>query len=269
MRVPPELVSRTLGMYYDGLSLSDISRNLQEEYGYYPSKSVIYRWIDKFTNLAIEKTKDYQPQVGDTWIADETVIEIDGKNIWLFDCIDSKTRFLLATRLAYSRTTHDAYMLMKEASKKAGKIPKIVVTDKLRSYLDGIEMAFGADTEHIQSRPFTVKDSTNLIERFHGTLKERTKVMRGLKDIGTAMQFIDGFLINYNYLKIHEGLKGKTPAQVAKIDYPYRTWSDIIRQPVTREPKITPQEPAFLKQQIPKQVRRAIGMDTDIPKELR
>jgi hypothetical protein len=33
-----------------------------------------------------------------------------------------------------------------------------------------------------------VANNTNLIERFHGTLKDRTKIMRGLKDIETISQ---------------------------------------------------------------------------------
>jgi hypothetical protein len=123
---------------------------------------------------------------------------------------------------------------MEKASKTAGKIPKVVITDKLHAYLDGIELAFGADTEHRQSKPFSIKDSTNIIERFHGTLKDRTKVMRGLKSIDTAIQFTDGWLVHYNYLRTHKALAGKTPAQKAGVVYPFRDWADITRLPTPR-----------------------------------
>jgi hypothetical protein len=53
--------------------------------------------------------------------------------------------------------------------------------------------------------------------------------MRGLKSIETAIQFLDGFLVYYNYLRPHEALDNKTPAEVAKIDYPLKSWADIIR----------------------------------------
>jgi putative transposase len=239
MKTSPEQISSALRMYYDGMSIKDIQGLLQQEYQNKPSKKTIYQWIDKYSDLAIKEAKDIHPHVGDTWIADETVLRVAGQNVWLYDIIDDKTRFLLATRLALARTTHDAEMLMKEAAKKAGKIPKVIITDKNYSYLDGIEQAFGADTEHVQSRPFTTDtQNTQKIERWHETLKERTKVMKGLKTIESAIQFVDGFLIHYNYFRGNEALNGKTPAEKAGIHFPYKNWAEIIRQPVTKQAEI-------------------------------
>lgn len=234
MKTPTEQISSALSMYYSGMSINEIRSHLRQENGNYPSGKSVYGWVDKYTDLATKTMQDYHPKVGNTWIADETVLEIDGQNVWMYDIIDADTRYLLATRLALSRTTHDAQRLMEEAYKKAGIIPSKIITDKNDSYLDGVELAFGADTEHIQSRPFALEDNTQLIERFHGTLKDRTKVMRGLKNIETAIQFIDGFLVHYNYFRPHESLRGKTPAEVAGIDYTYKNWAEIIRQPVSK-----------------------------------
>ena len=94
--------------------------------------------------------------------------------------------------------------------------------------MDGIELTFGADTRHVHGSPFDVANNTNLIERFHGTLKQRTKIMRRLKDIETARLFTQGWLLNYNYLRPHESLNGSTPARVAGVKYPYRSWQDIV-----------------------------------------
>ncbi len=113
---------------------------------------------------------------------DETVLKIGGQNIWLWDIIDSDTRYLLASCLSTSRTTRDAQMLMDRAIKTAGKAPQAVLTDKLASYLD---VRYGKDAEHRQGSPFATKeDSTSRIERWHGMIKSRTKVMRGLKNLG-------------------------------------------------------------------------------------
>ena len=177
----------------------------------------------------------FRSHVGNTWIADETVLDLDNHKVWFWDIIDADTRFLLASRASETRRTIDAQRLMADAAKRAGKAPKVVITDKLRSYLDGIEVTFGADTEHKQSSPFAIGDSTSLIERFHGTLKDRTKVMRGFKDIDTLLQFTDGFLVYYNFLRPHEGLDGKTPAEIAKIDYQVKNWADVSRLPVSRQ----------------------------------
>ncbi|MDP2917131.1 MAG: DDE-type integrase/transposase/recombinase [Dehalococcoidia bacterium] len=251
MKTPPEQISGAMSMYYSGMSINEIRSHLKQENGNYPSSKAVYGWIDKYSDLAIKTMRDYHPKVGDKWIADETVLRIDGQNVWMFDIIDEKTRYLLATRMSLARTAHDVQMLMETTSKKAGKTPKVVVTDKLHAYLDGIEIAFGSDTEHIRSSPFALENDTNLIERFHGTLKDRTKVMRGLKNIDTAIQFTDAWLVNYNYFRPHETLKGKSPAEVAGVDYKYKNWAEIIRQPVSKEaeihshrtPKISPPKP--------------------------
>jgi len=227
MKTPANQVSSALNAYYEGMPIKPITRHLLQEHGNEPSTATIYDWIQKYTQYATDSIRGYKPKtIGTTWVADETVIEIDGNNVWLWDIIDEKTRFLLATRLSRSRTTQDAQMLYDRAVKTAGKEPNKVITDKLASYLD---VRYGEDTEHIQGRPFAVEDNTQIIERFHATLKQRTKVMRGLKNIESAHDFIDGWLVHYNYLRPHTALGNKTPAEVAGIAYPYKNWADITR----------------------------------------
>lgn len=257
MKVSAAHISSALSMYYAGMSINDIRMHMKQEHDYYPSKAVIYHWVDKYTDKAIKHFNNIHPNVGDNWIADETMLDIDGKNVWMWDIIDADTRFMLASRVSYNRGSHDAQMLMEEAKRKAGKSPTTVTTDKLASYNDGIELTFGADTYHKQSKPFTnAADSTNKIERWHGTLKERTKVMRGLKDMGSAIQFTDGFLVYYNFFRPHEGLNGRTPAEAAGIDYKIKNWADLSRLPVTKQAEIKSHDPL-------KQLQRITGQPSD------
>lgn len=239
MKVPAEHVNRAVGEYYAGLSINDIRQLLKQDYNYYPSKSVVFQWVEKYTNLATKHFKDYHPkEIGEKWVADETILNLDGEHqVWFYDIIDEKTRFLLASRVALSRTTHDAEMLMKDAYKRAGKAPKEIVTDQNKSYLDGIELTFGSDTEHTIGGPFKIKatgESTSEIERFHGTLKDRTKVFRSFRDLETLVQFTDGWLIYYNYFRPHTALEGKTPAEEAGIQYGVKNWADLARVPVPK-----------------------------------
>lgn len=239
MKVSAKYVSSALNMYYSGMSINDIRNYLKQEHDYYPSKSVIYGWIEKYTTEAANYFKDYHPDVGNVWIADETMLDVDRQHkIWFYDIIDEKSRYLLASRVALSRTTNDAEMLMREAFKCAGKAPKKIITDKNYSYLDGIELAFGGETEHIQSKPFISEDSTNIIERFHGTLKDRTKVIRSFKDLETLIQFTNGWLVYYNYFKPHTSLNGKTPAEEAHIKYGVKNWAHLIHTPTSKNAEI-------------------------------
>lgn len=237
-KVPSEYVSSAVNMYYTGMSINEIRSHLKQEHGYYPSKSIVFGWVQKYTDLASKQFRNYHPKVGDIWTADETMLDVDGQHkLWFYDIIDTKTRFLLASRVALSRTTNDAEALMRDASTCAGKTPKQVITDQNYSYLDGIEKAYGSDSEHVQGSPFRTRDSgksTSKIERFHGTLKDRTKVIRSFRDFETLKQFTDGWLVYYNYFKPHESLQGKTPAETANIQYTVRNWADLVRAPVAK-----------------------------------
>ncbi|MFC1914319.1 transposase [Chloroflexota bacterium] len=254
MQTPANQVTSALNMYYEGMSIKAIRRNLQQEHGNMPSTATIYEWIMKYTQYATDSIKGYQPKnVGNTWIADETVLEIDGNNVWLFDIIDDKTRFLLATRITRSRTTRDAQMLIDKAIKTAGK--SAVITDKLPSYLD---VRYGKEGEHRQRSPFASGDNTQKIERFHSTLKQRTKVMRGLKNFETATDFMNGWLVHYNYLRPHDALDDKTPAEVAGVEYPYKNWADIIRKHKPSVPIIIEHQPRGTKGLPPIQIGRKL-----------
>jgi putative transposase len=231
MQTDTKCIADVLNMYYEGLSENEIRRNLIQQDNKYISTGSIYNWVKRFTNLAVKEAKKYKPNVSGVWVADETVIDLDGRNVWFWDIIDSKTRFLIASHISYTRTTRDAHELMQKAYERTGIIPRVIYTDKLRAYLDGIELTFGADTQHIRGGLFNVEVNINLIERFQGTIKSRTKVMRGLHTLESARLFMDGWLVHYNFFRPHMSLKDKTPAEVSGISFPFRNWKDVCQQP--------------------------------------
>jgi len=250
MQTSTRTVADVLNMYYEGLSEAEIRRNLIQQDNSYISTGSVYNWVNRFSKMAILEANKYKPDVGSVWVADETVIDIDGKNIWFWDILDTKTRFLIASHMSYTRTSKDAQALMKQAYDRTGKIPRVIYTDKLRAYLDGIELTFGGDTTHKQGSPFDVEVNTNLIERFHGTIKSRTKVMRGLHTVESARLFMDGWLVHYNFFRPHMSLRDRTPAQVAGITFPFRNWKDVTEQPY----EVTARIPEY----VPKPVYRLV-----------
>ena len=54
------------------------------------------------------------------------------------------------------------------------------------------------------------------VERLHGTIREREKVMRGMQTRETAQKVVDAMRINYNFVREHSTI-GKTPAEKAGI----------------------------------------------------
>ena len=73
------------------------------------------------------------------------------------------------------------------------------------------------------------RENNNRIERLNGTLRERVKVQRGWKTANTPLA--EGNRIQYNFVKPHMGLEGKTPAQVTGANV--KGWKELLRRAVT------------------------------------
>jgi hypothetical protein len=54
------------------------------------------------------------------------------------------------------------------------------------------------------------------MEAFNGTVRSREKVMRSLKREDSPI--LDGYQIFHNYLRGHEALNGRTPAEACGIE---------------------------------------------------
>jgi len=233
MKTPVSAVSAAVSMYYRGMSISNIRDELKQLYNLDVSDFAVYNWIERFTKDAIKITGNYHPDTGYVWLADETVIDVAGKQYWLIDVIDLKTRFLLASRLSAHRYMDDIRETFKEAYNRAGKMPKVIMTDHLVGYVRAIPSVFGTNTKHLQVEKLTSKPNNNIIERLHGTIKSRTKIMRDLKSPETAELILDGFFVHYNFIRPHETLSKSgddiTPAMKANIKFPYENWEQLIR----------------------------------------
>jgi len=228
MQTSIKQIASAISMYYDGLSQNDIRRQLNQIYHLDRSDFAIYNWLERFSKDAVEITNQYRPKVGYVWLADETIIDAGGKQYWLLDVIDYKTRFLIASRLSPTRRVEDIQELLKEAYNRTGRIPNVIMTDQLEAYIYGIKLTFGDKAKHLQVKKFADKPNNNVIERMHSTIKERTKVMRDLKSLDTARVVLDGFLVHYNYFRPHETLK-TTPANKAQVQFPYDNWESLIK----------------------------------------
>jgi len=228
MRFTVETIGEALGLFYDGLSLADISRHLISTEGIYVDPATIWRWIIKYSKKSERILNKLEVKTSWQWVIDETMVKVAGKNMWLWDVIDHKTRFLLATHITQSRNMRAAVAILTEANKRTIGLPARIVSDGMPAYPDAIDQVFGSDSQHIRAKGLTAKVNTNVIERFQGTVKERTKVMRGLKTLESAKIISEGFIIHYNFLRPHMTLKGQTPAYAAGIRVPFKSWIGLV-----------------------------------------
>jgi transposase InsO family protein len=59
-------------------------------------------------------------------------------------------------------------------------------------------------------------------------IRDREKTMRGLKTDATAI--LQGYQLFHNYIRPHEALDGKTPAQKAKAETDKAGWLSLIKK---------------------------------------
>ena len=237
MRTHYKIIATALDMYFEGLSLWKVSRQLRKIYGVRVSKVTIWNWIQKYTFLVKPFTQSLTPKTREgIWHADETSIYIwgkGGKHTWYWDIIDRDTRFIVGTHLSTSKTVGDARAVFIDAKRQVKGRPQKVICDGLPAYYKGLKKAFGGKTvqhkiEFVQKAGIAkeMPANNNRIERFHGTIKERTKIMRGMQN---PLGILDGFTLHYNFIRRHQTL-GTTPARVAGIKLPFEDgWADLIQ----------------------------------------
>lgn len=226
VKFTPELISLTLDLYFSGLSLRKIARNINDHFDIDVDFTTIYNWIKRYIQIISEYVNSLTPQLSDTWHADELFVKMHGGKTYkgksnlafLWNVMDRKTRFLLASKVSEARDINGAIAVFKEAIKNAnGQNPKEIHTDAWKAYREGIAQTFGLETDHIPKCGINKPHAdNNRVERLNGTIRERTKVVRAWKKHSTPLA--EGQRIQYNFVKPHMALGGETPAKKAGIN---------------------------------------------------
>jgi transposase-like protein len=233
----PKTITLVLDLYFKGISLRKIQDHLNQFYNLKVSHATIYNWIMKFTQMIKNYTDNLKPETSAKWHTDEMTFKVkeEKRYVWLWNTIDSETRFLLAQNISETREIENATKQFKDAVEKAEKKPVWMVTDKLPAY----EKAFGKEIwsrkgvrrEHIQIKGQTARANMK-IERVHGSIREREKIIRAFKNPETAKKILDGWQIYYNYIRPHQTLNGFTPAEASGIQLGLEgnKWLSLLRQ---------------------------------------
>ena len=221
MKSTPQDITAAMQLYFSGLSFRNVTKALKLR-GVNVSHVAVYKWINKYTALMEKYIEKIQPQVSDTWRADEIYIKIKGNMKYVFAVMDDETRYWIAQEVAGSKFKHDAAKIFRDAKEIAGKRPNVMITDRLPAYHDAFNRELYTVTNprprHINKIKLTGNawnENNNKMERINGEIRDREKTMRGLKKVGTKV--LPGMQIYHNYIRPHEALNGKTPAEACGI----------------------------------------------------
>jgi putative transposase len=238
VKFSPELITLTLDLYFSGLSLRKIARNVGNHFDIQINFSTIYTWIQRYIPVISNYVNSLKPQLGETWHADELFVKMKGGETrkgntgiaYLWNIMDRQSRFLIASKLSEHRDTEGAINAFNEAIHNAhGQNPQQIHTDALRAYREGISKTFGLKVDHVSKCGINKPHAdNNRAERLNGTLRERVKVQRGWKSHKSAIA--EGQRIQYNFVKPHMALEGQqTPAKKAGIESKGKNkWKDLL-----------------------------------------
>jgi transposase-like protein len=242
MKSNTHLIVTALNVYFDGLSLRKTQRNLEQIFGERISQVTILNWIKKYSKLVKEFAMTLTPQLSGLWHEDETMLSCEGKNVWFWEMIDEDTKFLVASHLSGTRTLEDTIAVFKRGFEQSKVRPRAVFVDGSFVYETAFNRVFytmrkDARPELVQRVGIRARETNNIVERLHGTVKDRTKPMRGFKAFESTRSILEGFTIHYNYVRPHQSLNGKTPAQVARTQAP-NNWKGLIEEATKHEAQL-------------------------------
>ena len=236
MKHNPKAITSAMQLYFSGESLRNVMKSLRL-LGVEVSHQTVYNWIKKYVRLMEKYVEKITPNVSDTWRADELYVKIKGDMKYLFAMMDDETRFWIAQEVAETKYKHDARKLFQLSQKIAGKKPMTLITDGLQAYHQAYKKEYWTQksprTKHIRNITIRGERNNNKMERLNGEIRDREKTMRGLKKKDTPI--LSGYQLFHNYIREHEGLNGKTPAEACGIEVEGKNkWITLIQNASTQ-----------------------------------
>ena len=181
-RFPAEIISHAVWLYHVfSLSLRDVELILAER-GIVVSYETVRRWCKKFGATFADRLRRCRPRPGDKWHMDEVFIRIQGVQHYLWRAVD-QDGVVLDILVQPRRDANAAKRFFKRLLKGLQYLPRVIVTDKLRSY--GVaQRQLLPGVEHRQSRYLN-----NRAENSHRPTRRRERQMQRFKSSEQAQNF--------------------------------------------------------------------------------
>jgi putative transposase len=143
--------------------------------------------------IAVMKTylEKITPNVADAWRADELYLKVRGNPKYLFALMDDQTCFWIAQQVADTKYTSNIRPLLRNAKELANKRPNTFITDGAPNFREAFTKESFTVTNprsrHISHIRLQGDHNNNKMERMNWEIRNREKVMRGLKRKDTTV----------------------------------------------------------------------------------
>jgi putative transposase len=196
-RFPAEITQYAVWLYFRfNLSHRDIE-DLLAQRGVIVTHEWIRLWCIKFGSKYAARLRRKHQGYGDTFFIDEVFIKIDGKQHYLWRAVDQDGE-VVDVFLQKKRDGKAAKRFFKRMLKKHKGDPRVIVTDKLRSY----------GVAHRQLY------ANNRAELSHQPTRVRERGMRRFKSMKQAQRFLNVHAAVYNLFNLGRHL-------VSAVNYRY------------------------------------------------
>src|SRR5579863_6555723 len=149
-RFPAQVICHAVWLYHAfSLSLRDVELILAER-GIVVSYETVRRWGKKFAASFADRLRRRRPQPGDKWLLDEVFIRVQGVQHYLWRAVD-QDGVALDILVQARRDAQAAKRFFKRLLTGLQYEPRVIVTDKLRSYGVAQRLLFPG-VDHRQSR---------------------------------------------------------------------------------------------------------------------
>ena len=202
-RYPGEVIAHAVWLYYRFcLSFRDVV-DLLAERGITVSHESVRQWCLKFGRSYARTLRRRQARPGDTWFLDEVFITINGQQYYLWRAVDQDGD-VLDILVQKRRDKRAAKRFFRKLLKGLRYAPRVIVTDKLRSY--------GAAGREVLPSVRHVHDRwrNNRAEVSHEVTRQRERQMRRFKSMRHAQSFLSSHgMINNLFRLCRHGIKAE------------------------------------------------------------
>ncbi len=218
-RFPGEVISYCVWLYYRfSLSYRDIEE-LMAQRGVKVTYETIRQWCLKFGHTIADELRRRRPRPGDKWHLDEVYLKINGRTHYLWRAVDQEG-VVLDILVQSRRNKEAAITFLGRLLTGMHYVPRIIVTDKLKSYGAAItELKLQVD--HRQH-----KGLNNRAENSHQPTRERERRMRRFKSAEQAQRFLTPFGLIYEHFRLgRHRLKAEHYRQ--EMACRFQTWREV------------------------------------------
>jgi putative transposase len=150
------------------------------------SCETVRRWCATFGRAHADGLRRRRPRPGDKWHPDEVFIKANGERKCRWRAVDQDGN-VLDILVRSRRDKAAARRFFRRLMKKTRAVPRVIVTDKLRSY-GAAHREVMPSVEHRSH-----KGLNNRAENSHQPTRQRERAMKGFRSPGGAQRFLSAF----------------------------------------------------------------------------